>query len=78
MDKPTLYIAETNGNGDVEHVWVVSRQRGLARPFDPTLHSRYVDDRSAFSGARTADIKSWIAARGAEGGPRSSAPGNNN
>ncbi len=58
----TIYIAETDGDGFIEHVWV-ARPKDIPRPFDP--HRDRLDPKAnvQYSGARPAVIMSWIAAR---------------
>jgi len=58
-----LYVAETNGDGHIEHVWIVLKEGKPARPFDPSLHSFVADERAEFTGAERAAIKSWLAAK---------------
>lgn len=58
-----LYVAETNEDGHIEHVWVLLEGRRSAQPFDPEADAFAANERAEFFGAERAAMKSWLAAK---------------
>lgn len=62
MTGTVIYVAETNGDGHIEWVWVFRRRSRTAKPFDPR-RERFDPFRPAeFVGAPPMAMMSWLAA----------------
>ena len=59
----TVYVAETDEDGDVQFVWIAKNGRRTVRPFDPTRHKFHPDTPAEYSGAQKAAIASWMTAQ---------------
>lgn len=62
MDATTHYIAETNGEGIIEWVWVARIDQPTSRPFNPSVDRFDPRHPAHFHGAHPAAIMSWLAA----------------